>query len=197
MLLTKTDVSTFRYRSYHNCLQKIIRNNRQFYLHDKCKEYRQNRRKLWQLINRIIGKENNKHNTIESLKVDNLIKYDSESITALPTLAELETAQTLVTLQEDHSTIPQPSTTSSTNILKLQEPNVPLIPETTELVLETPPWVKEEQRDNILTDAMDKIVEHKDVSHPEPWYWMKFRDCMDIIMGRISELVETVNLHRH
>ena len=81
MLLSKTDVSTFRYRSYRNCLQKIIRSNRQYYLHDKCKEYRQNRRKLWQLITRIIGRENNKHNTIESLKVDNLIKYDIESIT--------------------------------------------------------------------------------------------------------------------
>ena len=81
MLLSKTDVSTFRYRSYCNCLQKIIRSNRQYYLHDKCKEYRQNGRKLWQLINRIIGRENNKHNTIESLKVDNLIKYNSESIT--------------------------------------------------------------------------------------------------------------------
>ena len=41
-------------------------------------EYKQNGRKLWQLINRIIGKENNKQNTIESLKIDNMIKYDSE-----------------------------------------------------------------------------------------------------------------------
>ena len=81
MLLSKTDVSTFRYRSYRNYLQKIIRSNRQHYLHYKCKEYRQKGTKLWQLINRIIGKENKKHNTIESLKVDNLIKYDSESIT--------------------------------------------------------------------------------------------------------------------
>ena len=81
ILLSNNDVSTFRYRSYHNCLHKIIRSNRQHYLHDKCKEYRQNGRKLWQLINRLIGRENNKHNTIESLKVDNLIKYDSESIT--------------------------------------------------------------------------------------------------------------------
>ena len=81
MLLSKTDVSTFRYRSYCNCLQKIIRKNRRYYLHDKCKEYRQNGRKLWQLINRIIGRENNKHNTIESVKVDNVIKYDSDSIT--------------------------------------------------------------------------------------------------------------------
>ena len=81
MLLSKTDVSTYRYRSYRNCLQKIIRATRQNYLHDKCREYRQNGRKLWQLINRIIEKENNKQNSIESLKIDNLIKYDSESIT--------------------------------------------------------------------------------------------------------------------
>ena len=81
MLLSKTDVSTFRYRFYHDYLQKIIRSNRQNYLHDKCREYKQNARKLWQLINRTIGKENNKQNTTESLKIDNMIKYDSESIT--------------------------------------------------------------------------------------------------------------------
>ena len=81
MLQSKTNVSTFRYKSYRNCLQKIIRRNRQHYLHDKCKEFRQNGKKFWQLINKIIGRENNKQNTIESLKVDNLIKYDSESIT--------------------------------------------------------------------------------------------------------------------
>ena len=80
-LLSQTDVSTFRYKSYHNCLQRIIRKNRQQYLLDKCKEFKQNGCKLWQLINRIVGKENNKQNAIESLKVDNIIKYDGESIT--------------------------------------------------------------------------------------------------------------------
>ena len=80
MLLLKTDVSTFRYREYRKCLQKIIRKNKQIYLHNKCKEFRQNGRKLWQLINRIIGKERNKLNIIESLKV-NIVKYDSDSIT--------------------------------------------------------------------------------------------------------------------
>ena len=79
--MLKTDVSTCRYKSYQNCLQKIIRATKHSYLHDKCREYRQNSKKLWQLINRIIGKENNKQNYIESLKIDNLIKYDSESIT--------------------------------------------------------------------------------------------------------------------
>ena len=81
MLISKTDVSTFRYRDYRNCLQRLIRKNRQNYLLDKCKEFRQNGKKLWQLINRIIGKENNKLNTIESLKVENITKYDSDSIT--------------------------------------------------------------------------------------------------------------------
>ena len=80
MLLSKTDVSTFRYREYRNCLQRLIRKNRQDYLLGKCKEFRQNGRKLWQLINRIIGKENNKLNTIEFLKVDNITKYNGDSI---------------------------------------------------------------------------------------------------------------------
>ena len=51
------------------------------YLHDRCKEFKQNSRKLWQLINRIIGKERNKLNLIESLKIDNIVKFDSDSIT--------------------------------------------------------------------------------------------------------------------
>ena len=41
---------------------------------------------------------------------------------------------------------------------------------------------------------MDKIVEHIDISHSEPYHWMKSRDFMDIVTGRISELVDTVNL---
>ena len=81
MLVTKTDISTFRYRSYRNSLQKIIRNNKRCYLHGKCVEYRTNGKKLWQLINRVIGKETNKLNSIESLRINNLITYDGETIT--------------------------------------------------------------------------------------------------------------------
>ena len=47
----------------------------------KCVEYRNNGRKLWQLINRVIGKETNKQNSIESLRINNLISYDGEKIT--------------------------------------------------------------------------------------------------------------------
>ena len=79
------------------------------------------------------------------------------------------------------------------NELLLQEPNVLPVPETTYFSLEAPPWV-EAKHLIALTDAMDKIVGHTDISHPEPNHWMKSRDCMDIVTGRISELVDTVNL---
>ena len=41
---------------------------------------------------------------------------------------------------------------------------------------------------------MDKIVAHEDVSFADPNHWLKYRNCMHIITGRISDLVETVNL---
>ena len=119
------------------------------------------------------------------------------TIPAPPTLAELETAQALVTLQkhigDEPTTTPVPNMKLGNNELLLQEPNVLPVPETTYFSLEAPPWVEAEPL-IALTDAMDKIVEHTDISHPEPYHWMKSRDCMDIITGRISELVDTVNL---
>ena len=41
---------------------------------------------------------------------------------------------------------------------------------------------------------MDKVTNHEDVSFTEPNNWLKFCDCMDLVMGRVSELVESVNL---
>ena len=119
------------------------------------------------------------------------------TIPAPPTLAELETAQALVTLQkhigDEPTTMPVPNMNLGKNELLLQEPNVLPVLEITDFPLEAPPWVEAEPL-IALTDAMDKIVEHTDISHPEPYHWMKSRDCMDIITGRISELVDTVNL---
>ena len=44
-----------------------------------------------------------------------------------------------------------------------------------------------------LGDAMDKIVEHEDVSFSEPRNGIKFRDCMDLVTGRIDNIVDFVN----
>ena len=119
------------------------------------------------------------------------------TIPAPPTLAELETAQALVTLQkhigDEPTTTPVPNMNLGNNELLLQEPNLLPVPEKTYFSLEAPSWAEAELL-IALTDTMDKIVEHTDISHPKPYHWMKSRDCMDIVTGRISELVDTVNL---
>ena len=108
-----------------------------------------------------------------------------------------QTAQALVTLQQyvgdEPTTTPVPNMNLGNNELLLQEPNVLPVLETTYFSLEARPWVEAEPL-IALTDAMDKIVGHTDISHPELNHWMKSRDCMDIVTGRISELVDTVNL---
>ena len=37
-----------------------------------CNEFKNNTKKLWQLMNRVIGKENDKSNVIECIKIDNI-----------------------------------------------------------------------------------------------------------------------------
>ena len=80
-LHSKSAVSTHKYRRYRNLLKSTIRKSKQVYLHDKCVEFRQDSRKLWKLVNKIIGKNNNKTETIDSLRVDNILKHDPDSIT--------------------------------------------------------------------------------------------------------------------
>ena len=62
-------------------MKGIIRKSRIKYLHDKCTEFRQDSKRLWQLVNKMIGRENNKTHVIESIKSGNLLKYDPYSIT--------------------------------------------------------------------------------------------------------------------
>ena len=45
-----------------------------------------------------------------------------------------------------------------------------------------------------LGDAMDKIIEHEDVSFSEPKNWIKFQDCMDLVTGHIDDIVDSMNL---
>ena len=80
-LHAKSVVSTHKYRRYRNLLKSIICRSKNTYLHEKCLEFKQDSRKLWKLVNKIIGKSNNKTESIDSLRVENMIKYDPESIT--------------------------------------------------------------------------------------------------------------------
>ena len=109
------------------------------------------------------------------------------SIPAPPTIEELETAETLLTMQ----TV-QPETQD----VQMQEPTVGDI----HTVQYSANDVMIENLFNLqnptvcLGDAMGKIVEHEDVSFSEPKNWIKFRDCMDLVTGHIDDIVDSMNL---
>ena len=52
-----------------------------FYHVNKCKEYKQNTKKLWSFINRLIGKNNDKTSVIEALIIDGRTETGSNTIT--------------------------------------------------------------------------------------------------------------------
>ena len=118
-----------------------------------------------------------------------------ETDSAPPTLTELETVETLLTMHAAQATeVDQSDHTTSNTALELQEPIVTTVSQATELVIDRSNVPIENQHNVNLLDAMDKVVNHEDVSFAEPSNWLKFRDCMDLITGQVSELVETVNL---
>ena len=123
---------------------------------------------------------------------------DSEPLVhvpAPPTLVELETANTLLTMQQSMGHA-QSMDTDATKNFNLQEPHVSTAEQPIELILDTLPAPSVEYPIEDLLDAMDKLVEHEDVSFSEPNYWLKFCDCMDVITGRISDLVDVVTLDK-
>ena len=72
---------TNKYISYRNVLKKLLRHSKLNYFNNKCLEYKQNSRKLWQLINQVIYKISCKSQVIESLRIDNLVRYSPMEIT--------------------------------------------------------------------------------------------------------------------
>ena len=111
------------------------------------------------------------------------------SIPVPPTIEELETAETLLTMQSI-----QPETHDVQ--MELQEPTVSDIHSvqysTTDVLIEN--LFNMQDSADCHSDAMDKIVEHEDISFSELKNWIKFRDCMDLVTGRIDDIVDFVNL---
>ena len=70
-----------KYKVYQNTLQKAIRYCKSQYYLNKCIEYKNNSRKLWNLINCKISKCNNKTDSIDKIRVENIYKSDAKSIT--------------------------------------------------------------------------------------------------------------------
>ena len=110
------------------------------------------------------------------------------SIPVPPTTEELETAETLLTMQSIQAETHDVQ-------MELQEPTVSDIHAVqygANDVLTENLFNMQDSAD-CLSDAMDKIVEHEDVSFSELKNWIKFRDCMDLVTGHIDDIVDLVN----
>ena len=58
-----------KYKTYRTTLQQVKRRAKAYYYRNKCKEFKNNTRKLWNVINTITGKRQTKQTTIESLTI--------------------------------------------------------------------------------------------------------------------------------
>ena len=68
------------YKIYKATLQKIIHRSKQDYFMKKCIEYKSNTKKMWNLINSVVRKSNNKHNIIDCLRKENLVLTNENEI---------------------------------------------------------------------------------------------------------------------
>ena len=69
-----------KYKEYCNLLVKIKHTARKDYYATKCFEFKRNTKKLWQLINKISGKINNKTELLECLHINNIDCFEANSI---------------------------------------------------------------------------------------------------------------------
>ena len=77
----KTNAKLFdRYKHYNQTLQKTKRFAKKSYYLDQCRQHQSNSKKLWQTINHVIRKTNNKSEVIEKLKIDNITEQRGEVI---------------------------------------------------------------------------------------------------------------------
>ena len=138
--------------------------------------------------------------SVSTLQTSNLPVFpDAEPLVhvpAPPTLAKIETTETLLTMQHTAGTVLPLSNSVTIKKLNIQEPNVCTTVLPSELILDTLPTPITDHSNDDLPDAMDRLVQHKDVSFNELRHWLKFRDCMDVVTGRISDLVDMVSLEK-
>ena len=73
--------TTTKYKAYRNQLQKILRKAKTSYFREKCKEYKQDSRKLWKLIQANLNKSSNKGESIKAINIDGVPRYDPATIT--------------------------------------------------------------------------------------------------------------------
>ena len=70
-----------KYKEYRSMLQKVKRKAKMDHYQEKCTKYKNETRKLWNVINTITGEKRNRDTMIESLKIGNLLTHDAKLIT--------------------------------------------------------------------------------------------------------------------
>ena len=80
-LKTNSQTSRERYTEYNAMLQKVKCHARKHYFNTKCRENKNNTRKLWQLINKTTSKINDKTSIIEYLNSNGVQLHNPEDIT--------------------------------------------------------------------------------------------------------------------
>ena len=68
------------YANYKKTLRSAIRAAKRLYHNNKCVEYQNNSKKLWQVINDIIGKNRDKSTTLDYLTIDGIKEYGAKKI---------------------------------------------------------------------------------------------------------------------
>ena len=69
-----------RYKKYNAKLKQLKRLAKRLHYEGKCNEHKNNTKKLWKTINRVVRKTNNKTETVDSLKVGNLSIFNEREI---------------------------------------------------------------------------------------------------------------------
>ena len=75
-----TEGAIMKYKRYNCMLQRVKRQAKRSYYFDKCNEFRSNTKKLWQTINSLCGKQNDKTNVVTCLKINNIRNYNANAI---------------------------------------------------------------------------------------------------------------------
>ena len=76
----KDTVSEVRYKEYRDVFKHTKRNCRRAFYLQKCVEFKNNSKKMWQLINSVIGKNNDKRCVVTELTINNLKTTSSDQI---------------------------------------------------------------------------------------------------------------------
>ena len=70
-----------KYKTHRKILQQVRRKAKTNYYRSRCKEFKNDTRKLWNVINTITGRTKKKETIINSLKIDNMKTTNSKKIT--------------------------------------------------------------------------------------------------------------------